>query len=87
MSIPSTAVSRNNKLSNNTVDSPTELIGAIEYSGVCMRTPEDVRYRCIPTPPDTDTTDLPTVQGLCPFWLSVQAYRDFLVETNPLIVS
>ena len=39
-------------------------------------------------------TDLPTVQGFCPFWLfctGVQGfstpYRDFLVETSVLIVS
>ena len=57
MSVPSTAVSRNNWLSNSTVDSPTELIGGVEYSGVCVRTPEDIRYSSMPTPPDTDTNE------------------------------
>ena len=57
MSVPSTDVNRNNWLSNSTVDIPTELIGGVTYSGVCMRIPEDIRYSCMPTPPDTDTNE------------------------------
>ena len=38
-------------------NSPTELIGSVAYSGVCIRTPEDIWYSCIPTPPDTDTNE------------------------------
>ena len=32
-------------------------MGGVAYSEVCIRTPEDIRYSCIPTPPDTDTNE------------------------------